>query len=131
MKVINLQVAKGLEKMKDARTRWEILNLIRKEKFRLILPIAMRENKIDMWIHVMREGNPDPLTIDLGGDNGYFVFTDYKKERIERAVFGGDNEMLQLTEIYDIYGSEEELKEYVVKHNPKTIAVNMSEWIAV
>ncbi|MCE7745255.1 MAG: hypothetical protein GPJ52_09000 [Candidatus Heimdallarchaeota archaeon] len=59
--------------MKDARTRWERLNLIRKEKFRIILPIAMRENEIDMWIHVMREGNPDPLTIDLGGDNGYFV----------------------------------------------------------
>jgi Xaa-Pro aminopeptidase len=117
--------------MKDAQTRWEILNLIRKEKFRIILPIAMRENKVDMWIHVMREGNPDPLTIDLGGDNGYFVFTDCKKERIERAVFGGDKEMLQLTNVYDIFGSEDELKEYVVKHNPKTIAINMSEWLAV
>ncbi|NPE10008.1 MAG: hypothetical protein GNW80_17140 [Asgard group archaeon] len=92
--------------MKDARTRWETLNLIRKEKFRIILPIAMRENEIDMWIHVMREGNPDPLTIDLGGDNGYFVFTDRGKDRVERAVFGGDEEMLQLTGAYDIFGTE-------------------------
>ena len=29
--------------MKDARTRWEVLNLIRKEKFRIVLPIAMRD----------------------------------------------------------------------------------------
>lgn len=117
--------------MKDARTRWEMLNLIRKEKFRIILPIALRENEIDMWIHIMREGNPDPLTIDLGGDNGYFVFTDRGEERIERAVFGGDEEMLRLTGVYDIFGSEDELKQFIKERNPKTIAVNMSDWLAV
>ncbi len=117
--------------MKDARTRWEMLNLIRKEKFRIILPIAMRENEIDMWIHIMREGNPDPLTIDLGGDNGYFVFTDRGDDRIERAVFGGDEEMLRLTGVYDIFGSEDELKQFIEERNPKTIAVNMSDWLAV
>jgi len=117
--------------MKDARTRWERLNLIRKEKFRIILPIAMRENEIDMWIHVIREGNPDPLTIDLGGDNGYFVFTDRGEDRIERAVFGGDEEMLRLTGVYDIFGSEDELKQFIEERNPKTIAVNMSDWLAV
>ncbi|MBK5112114.1 MAG: M24 family metallopeptidase [Candidatus Heimdallarchaeota archaeon] len=117
--------------MKDARTRWEILNLIRKEKFRIILPIAMRENEIDMWIHVMREGNPDPLTIDLGGDNGYFVFTDRGEDRIERAVFGGDEELLHTTEVYDIFGSVDELKQFIEERNPKTIAINMSDWLAV
>ncbi|NHJ49007.1 MAG: aminopeptidase P family protein [Asgard group archaeon] len=117
--------------MIDARTRWETLNLIRKEKFRLILPIAMRENSIDMWIHVIREGNPDPLTLDLGGDRGYFIFTDRGDERIERAVFGGDEEILQLAGVYDIFGSEDELHKFVADRNPKTIAVNMSEWLAV
>jgi hypothetical protein len=117
--------------MKDARTRWETLNLIRKEKFRIILPIAMRENEIDMWIHVMREGNPDPLTIDLGGDNGYFVFTDRGEDRIERAVFGGDEELLRTTEAYDIFGSVDELKQFIEERNPKTIAINMSDWLAV
>ena len=58
----------------DAKTRYEILNLIRKEKFDKILPGAMRDNGIDMWIHVMREGNPDPLSLDLGGCFGYFIF---------------------------------------------------------
>ncbi|MHA1168286.1 MAG: M24 family metallopeptidase [Candidatus Hodarchaeales archaeon] len=117
--------------MKDARTRWERLNLIRKEKFRIILPIAMRENEIDMWIHVMREGNPDPLTIDLGGDNGYFVFTDRGEDRIERAVFGGDEEMLRITGVYDTFGSEDELRQFIEERNPKTIAINMSDGLAV
>lgn len=117
--------------MKNARTRWEMLNLIRKEKFRIVLPIAMRENEIDMWIHVMREGNSDPLTIDLGGDNGYFVFTDRGEDGIERAVFGGDEEMLRSIGVYDIFGSEDELKQFIEERNPKTIAVNMSDWLAV
>ncbi len=117
--------------MKDARTRWEMLNLIRKEKFRIVLPIAMRENEIDMWIHVMREGNPDPLAIDLGGDNGYFVFTDRGEDKIERAVFGGDEEMLRFTGVYDIFGSVDELKQFIEERNPKTIAINMSDWLAV
>ncbi len=32
---------------------------IRKEKFDLIIPSAMRKHKIDMWIHVMRDALPD------------------------------------------------------------------------
>ena len=117
--------------MNEARARWEMLNLIRREKFDIILPKAMRENEIDMWIHMMREGNPDPLTIDLGGHLGYFVFTDRGGNRIERAVLGSYNDMLQLTGAYDIFGSEEELGQFVAERNPKRIAVNMSEWIAV
>ena len=75
--------------MSKARIQWETLNLIRQEKFNDVLPIAMRENNIDMWVHSIREGNPDPLVTDLGGDKGYFVFTDRGENRIERAVFGG------------------------------------------
>lgn len=117
--------------MGEARTRWEMLNLIRREKFDIILPIAMRENEIDMWIHVMREGNPDPLAIDLGGNLGYFIFTDRGKDRIERAVLGGFGDMHRQSGVYDIFGSEEKLGQFVAKRDPKRIAVNMSEWIAV
>ncbi|MHA2091089.1 MAG: M24 family metallopeptidase [Candidatus Kariarchaeaceae archaeon] len=117
--------------MKGARERWEMLNLIRQEKFDLILPKAMRENKIDMWVHVMREGNSDPLTIDLGGNFGYFVFTDRKVERIERGVFGGDDGMLQLSGVYDFFGSENDLHQFVAERDPEIIATNMSDWIAV
>ncbi len=117
--------------MKDARTRWETLNQIRKEKFDIILPIAMRENSIEMWIHVMREGNPDPLNIDLGGDNGYFIFTDRSNDRIERAVLGGYEEDLQEIKVYDIFGANEDLHRFVSERDPKRIAINMSHWIAV
>ena len=44
----------------------ELLNQIRREKFDNILPQVMRENNIDMWIHVFREGSPDPLSSQLG-----------------------------------------------------------------
>ncbi len=117
--------------MNEARLRWEMLNLIRKEKFDIILPIAMKENKIDMWIHVIREGNPDPLTLDLGGDIGYFVFSNRGEGRVKRAVFGGYEDVLQELGVYDVYGSEEELSKFVSKRDPKNIAINMSEWLAV
>ncbi len=117
--------------MKDAHSRWELLNQIRKEKFDNILPVAMRDNNIDMWIHVMREGNPDPLNIDLGGDNGYFVFTDRGGSRIERAVLGGYEEDLELLGVYDIFTSQDQLHSFVSERDPKQIAVNMSDWISV
>ena len=34
----------------------ELTNQIRRDKFDLILPKVMRAQGIDMWIHVMREG---------------------------------------------------------------------------
>ena len=36
-------------------TDLEILRLIRNEKLDLILPGAMRDNNVDMWIHVTRK----------------------------------------------------------------------------
>jgi len=117
--------------MGKARSRWEQLNLIRREKFNLILPRVMRENKIDMWIHVMKEGNPDALELDLGGNHGYFIFTDRGEDRIERAVLGGYEDTLQQINVYDIFGREEDLKEFVAMRNPKSIAVNISDWISI
>jgi hypothetical protein len=64
-------------------------NQIRREKFDLILPEALRENGVDMWIHVMREAVPDPFGAEeLGSTSGVFVFTDRGGDRIERAVLG-------------------------------------------
>ena len=50
----------------EARARWERMCQIRAEKFDLIMPNAMQENNLDMWIVVMREGNLDPLWEALG-----------------------------------------------------------------
>ena len=49
----------------------------------------MRDNEIDMWIHVMRPWTPDPLNFEFGSDMGIFIFTDRGEDRIERAVFAG------------------------------------------
>jgi len=115
--------------MSEARARWERLNLIRREKFDIVLPKAMRENEIDMWIHVMRLGNPDPLALDLGGSDGYFIFTDRGGDRIERAFLGWLEP--QGGDVYDILGSEGDLGPFVAERDPKRIAVNMSDWLAV
>ncbi len=67
----------------------ELRNQIRREKFDLILPQAMRKNNVDMWIHVMRDAIPDRFGAEeLGSESGLFVFTDRGGDRIERAVLG-------------------------------------------
>ena len=80
----------------------ELLNQIRREKFDNILPQVMRENNIDMWIHVLREESPDPLSSQLGSESGVFVFTDRGGDRIERAVFGHTSDLIQKCGAYDI-----------------------------
>ena len=60
---------------------------MRNDKLDLILPGAMRDNNVDMWIHVTRDGDADPMAQCFGRTYGYLVFTD-RGGRIERAVFG-------------------------------------------
>ena len=50
----------------EAHRRWRKMNQIRNDKFDLVLPEAMRENNIDMWIIMNREGSFDPLYPDMG-----------------------------------------------------------------
>ena len=64
-------------------------NQIRHSKFDQVLPRVMRDNGIDMWIHVMRPWTPDPLSFELGSDAGIFIFTDRGEDLVERAVFAG------------------------------------------
>lgn len=117
----------------EARRRWEIMNQIRQDKFDIILPKVMRENKIDMWITVMREGNYGPLYLDLGGgyvsDFGYYIFSDRGEERIERIALGIDGYEIENCGAYDHIGSSSELKNIVLDRNPQRIGVNMSERI--
>ena len=127
--------------MNEFRSRWERLDLICREKFAISLPKALRENQIDMWIHVVKLGNPDPLALDLGvgvsasapdpsgGSTGYFVFTDRGGDRIERAILGGSVEREDSP--YDIIGLEDDLGQFVAERDPERIAVNMSGWVAV
>lgn len=114
----------------DARTRWERLCLIRKEKFDRILPEAMREQGVDMWIVAMREGHYDPQWELLGrgyvGDVGYYVFTDRGGDRIERAALGITDHNRAACGAYDIDEGSADLAAFVKARAPKRIGVNMS-----
>ncbi len=115
-----------------ARERWELMNQIRLEKFDLVLPEVMRENRVDMWITVNREGLDDPLTEDFGKgyvhDWGFYVFTDRGSDRIERAALGIGTYLVEENGAYDIFNNafnpDEELKAFVEERDPKTIALN-------
>ena len=117
----------------EAFRRWRKMNQIRNDKFDLILPEVMRENGIDMWIIMNREGNFDPLYPDMGegyvGSTGYYIFTDKGEERIERAVLGISGYLLKEGGAYDYFGSELELKDFVTERNPKRIGLNFSKSI--
>ena len=81
-------VANAQPDVHTAKTGSEVLRLIRNEKLDLILPGAMRDNNVDMWIHVTRNGDPDPMAYEFGSTSGYMIFTDLG-DRIERAMFAG------------------------------------------
>jgi hypothetical protein len=121
--LVSTATAKG-----EAQRRWERMNQIRQEKFDLVLPEVMRENNVDMWITVNREGFEDPLTDDFGrgyvGDYGYYIFTDRGDGRIERAILGVGTALVEENGAYDIIGDSAELREFVEERNPQTIALN-------
>ena len=111
----------------ESRSRFEMLNLIRKEKFDKVLPAAMRDNKVDMWIHVIRRGDPDPYALDFGTTMGYVIFSDRGGDRIERALFGNRFAAVADESVFDIIGEEADVPKHVAGRDPKKIAVNMSE----
>ncbi len=117
----------------EAQKRWELMNQIRQEKFDLVLPEVMRENRVDMWITVNREGHDDPLTEDFGkgyvGTYGYYIFSDRGGDRIERAVLGIGTALVEDNGAYDIFMSSEDLKAFVEERDPQTIALNYSRHI--
>lgn len=137
----------------EAEYRLEMLNIIRRDKFDFIMPNAMRDNNIDMWIHIINRGSNDPFSVDFGASHGCFIFTDVGEGKIEKALFGhlfaaiadesiydvlgkrydpnkgGRTTSGPLYE-YDVLGEKEEIREYVNKHNPKKIAVNISNKLA-
>ena len=113
----------------EARARWERMCQIRAEKFDLVLPQAMDDNDIDMWIVVMREGLLDPMWEALGrgyvGDWAYYVFT-RRDGRVERAALGVGGYRLEQCHVYDYVGGAGELADFVAERNPQQIGVNMA-----
>jgi Xaa-Pro aminopeptidase len=110
-----------------------MMNQIRRDKFDLVLPEAMRENGIDMWIVMNREGNNDPLWADLGGGytggTSYYVFSDPGEGRVERAALGVSGYLLKEGAAYDYFAGSGELAEYVAERDPARIGINTSRAI--
>ena len=117
----------------EARQRWEQLCQIRKDKLDLILPEAMRENGIDMWIVASREGHDDPNAALLGGGYvghiGYYVFFDRGQGRIERAAMGIGGAAFDQCPLYDVRTSPAQLRSFIEARNPRRIAVNIASEI--
>ncbi len=123
---------------RTAATDAEALRLMRNDKLDLMLPGAMRDNGVDMWIHVTRPGAPDPMALQFGRTAGYLIFTDLG-DRIERAVFGrggavenidvrGSLELGLAISGYDHKpGIYDEISGFVEQRDPQVIAVNTSE----
>jgi hypothetical protein len=120
----------GAQSQYEARNRWERLCTIRREKFDRILPEAMRENGIDMWIVAMKEGHYDPLWELLGrgyvGSIGYYIFTDRGGDRIERVSIGITDHHRSACGAYDS-DSTIALGQFVSARSPRRIGLNMSE----
>ena len=115
----------------EAKRRWDQMCQIRQDKLDLILPVAMRENRIDMWIVASREGHDDPNAALLGGgyvgDVGYYVFTDRTGSgRIERAVMGIGGALFDQCALYDRKLSPAELRAFVAARDPKRIGIDVA-----
>ena len=114
----------------EAYDNWEIACMIRSDKFDYVLPKAMRNNNIDMWIIIDKGRGTEPLFQDFGdatsNGNGILIFTDRGGDRIERAALYGQRNMLAKSGIYDIFGRPEDLKSFVAARNPKRIGINMT-----
>jgi Xaa-Pro aminopeptidase len=117
----------------EARRRWEMMNQIRRDKFDYVLPEAMRENGIEMWIVMNREGNNDPLWADLGGgytgQTSFYVFYDSGSGRVERIALGVSGYLLEEGGAYDHFGGAEDLAAFVSERDPARIAINTSRAI--
>jgi len=107
-----------------------IANMIRSDKFNYVLPKAMRNNNIDMWIIIDKGRGTEPLFRDLGfatsNGNGIFIFTDRGGKRIERAILGGEPEVLVESKTYDIFERVSSLRSFVTERDPNRIGINMS-----
>ena len=124
----------------------EIENKIRKEKFNKILPRVMRDNNIDMWIHVIRPWTPDPFCFEFGAEEGVFIFTDKGDDKIECAAFSHDIKDPTAYDIVDRKGMAREhmsgtplemdfrfvgLRRFVSDRNPHSIGINYMDVLNV
>ncbi len=124
----------------DSRHRFEIKNALIAQKLERALLPAMRAQKIDMWLVLDREGNPDPLNNEIGGRGtgvrSAYIFFDNGGDKVEKIYYGSHEQPANsvIARTYDekkYYGYSKEgltpyLRKAVLDRNPKRIGVNTS-----
>ena len=118
----------------EAYDDWSINCMIRKDKFRYVLPQAMRNNDINMWIVIDKGRGTEPLFRDFGiatsNGNGLFVFTD-RGDRIEKTQMGGHDDLAKRCGAYDIIGGRRgDLRSFVAERDPERIGCSSNLAIA-
>ena len=127
------------------RTRTEREWTVKAEKMRQHLLPLMRHHGIDLWLILSRENAPDPL-IELFGGYGIsgwyghrnaYLFADLGPGQGLETTAIGTHLSGHLRRFYDtitLYGEEglkPHLREYLVSHDPKRIAINQSRTISM
>lgn len=124
----------------DSKQRFEIQNALIAQKLDAALLPAMRAQKIDMWIVLDREGNPDPLNTELGGRGtgvrSAYIFFDTGGDKLQKIYYGSHEQPANsvIARTYDekkYYGYSKEgltpyLRKAVFDRKPKRIGVDTS-----
>jgi Xaa-Pro aminopeptidase len=114
----------------NGQSEWLKSCKIRSDKFDYVLPDAMRDNNIDMWIVIDKGRGTEPLARDFGSassnGNGIFIFTDRGDDRIERAVLGHGVDEVKDCGVYDVFADPTGIAEFVRERDPRRIGVNFT-----
>jgi hypothetical protein len=105
---------------------------IRLDKFEQVLPKAMREHGIDMWIVAVKENHYEPLWEDLGPRlrHGHRLLRVHRsrRRRIERAALGPSGYLLE-SPTPTTSSARRRSSRSSCARDPKRIGVNMSDEI--
>jgi Xaa-Pro aminopeptidase len=127
----------------DAKRRFEIQTALIADKLDKSLLPAMRKHDIDMWLVLDREGNPDPVHVELGGRGtgvrAAYIFFDNGTDKVEKIYYGSHEQPANsvIPQVYDekvYYGYSKEgltpyLRKAVLDRKPKKIGINTSSTI--
>ena len=123
------------------RKQSELIYKILEQRFETILPVAMKEANIDMWIILCQEDNHDPVFTSMIPFNCWtpilqiLVFRKKSNEEVERVN-------LSMTNMHDLFKSPWQgrnqleqwqlLSDIIRQHDPQTIGLNIGkvQWAA-
>jgi len=121
------------------RQRAEVIHRVLKKRLKTILPLAMKEAGIDMWLVLCQEDNPDPTFTTLIPMDTWCpilqILVFYRAEGVECINISRTNTHDLYDSIYKGQIPEEQwqlLREVVEARDPKRIGINIGsvQWAA-